>query len=249
MKNLSTSCLVIAAILLCVMGCRKFGMHGKINLLEGDNAARGAAKIKQTIGAETLNVIRAEIRPHTIEITVQAPNNPKNLDVYTYTYNDGDYDGTVSGPAPVKVVTTGNTEMTADKYNATNIDEIDFLAIPATVKKAIELSQLENGDVDLIWMVQESAERTNPKIKEDRQREIDAVSKEVSDKQKQCDKDVAKTAQCMEEVGELLKKQMSLTFDHGKTIRVLTWRIFVEGPRGRKDFWADKKGNINETPF
>ena len=30
---------------------------------------------------------------------------------------------------------------------------------------------------------------------------------------------------------------------------VLTWRLFVEGPRGRKDFWADKNGKLNEKSF
>jgi hypothetical protein len=29
----------------------------------------------------------------------------------------------------------------------------------------------------------------------------------------------------------------------------LAWRIFVEGPRGRKDFYADKQGNIVENPY
>lgn len=30
---------------------------------------------------------------------------------------------------------------------------------------------------------------------------------------------------------------------------VFTWRLFVEGPRGRKDFWADNTGKLNEKPF
>ena len=29
----------------------------------------------------------------------------------------------------------------------------------------------------------------------------------------------------------------------------LAWRIFVEGPRGRKDFYADKQGNLIDNPY
>ena len=32
----------------------------------------------------------------------------------------------------------------------------------------------------------------------------------------------------------------------GQSPLVFTWRLFVEGPRGRKDFYADKSGKINE---
>lgn len=35
----------------------------------------------------------------------------------------------------------------------------------------------------------------------------------------------------------------------GEVELVFTWRLFVQGPRGRKDFWADKSGKLNETPF
>jgi hypothetical protein len=35
----------------------------------------------------------------------------------------------------------------------------------------------------------------------------------------------------------------------GKSKLVFTWRLFVEGPRGRKDFWADKNGKLNEKWF
>jgi hypothetical protein len=35
----------------------------------------------------------------------------------------------------------------------------------------------------------------------------------------------------------------------GEVKLVFTWRLFVESPRGRKDFWADISGKLNEKPF
>lgn len=35
----------------------------------------------------------------------------------------------------------------------------------------------------------------------------------------------------------------------GKSKLVLKWRLFVESPRGRKDFWADKNGKLNPKAF
>jgi hypothetical protein len=242
MKNTFTSCIAALSLLLCVAGCARFSLRGKVDLFKDDQAAQAAAKIKRKIGAEVINVISGEIRPHSMRVTIQAPDNPKNLDEYKFE------DGEVTGPKPVKTVNLGNMDMTADKYNVTNFDDIDFAAVPETVRKAIELSTLENAKVDLISMDQESAERTDPKIKEDRNREKDALTKELNEKRDQCVKGSA-APNCVEELQQLVAKEVTLAVDRPKTKWELTWRIFVEAPRGRKDFWADKKGNINEKPF
>lgn len=201
MKNYFAFSLAVLSLLIAGLGCSNIPLPGKVNLFEGDNAAKAAAKIKDKVGSEQVKVIRAEIRKETMEITIQSPKNPKDMDSYKFEK------GVVSGPVPVQVMTLGPLEMTGDKYQTTNIDEIGLTAIPATIKRAVELSKLENADVTLVSMAYESATHTVPKVE-----------------------------------GEKVKPfgQMPLVF---------TWRLFVEGPRGRKDFWADKNGKLNETPF
>lgn len=146
MRN-SISLLMAVAILVAIgLGCSKLALPGKINIFEGDNAVKAAAKIKEKVGADRVMVIRAEIRNDKMVLTVQSPTNPKNIDSYTFS------NGTVTGPKPEKAFSFGDHEMTADQYVSTEMGEIGFAAIPETIKQAISDSKVENGDVDLISM-------------------------------------------------------------------------------------------------
>ncbi len=187
MRNSISVFLATAILVVVALGCSKLALPGKVNIFEGDNALKAAAKIKEVAGSDKVRVIRAEIRKEKMVLTVQSPTNPKNIDSYTYR------DGTVTGPVPEKAFSFGDREMTADKYISTEISEIGFAAIPETIKQAITDSKVENGDVDLISMEPD------------------------------------------------LPKGGTL----GDTPLVFMWRIFVEGPRGRKSLWADKAGKLN----
>jgi hypothetical protein len=200
MKSILFAGFAAAVLLTAGLGCGRLAETMNVNLFEGDNAVKAAAKIKEKVGAE-VKVIRAEIRKEEMEITIQSPKNPKDIDKYTFK------GGKVTGPEPVQVISMGDLTMTGDKYQTTNIDEIGFAAIPATIKEAIALSELENASVDLVSMAYEHPSATTPRAE-----------------------------------GERVKRL-------GQVQLVFTWRLFVQGPRGRKDFWADKNGKLNPKPF
>jgi hypothetical protein len=42
---------------------------------------------------------------------------------------------------------------------------------------------------------------------------------------------------------------MDMSMGRGERQWDLEWRIFIEGPRGRKDYYADKQGNLIENPY
>jgi hypothetical protein len=152
----------------------------------------------------------------------------------------------------VQVMSFGKTEMTGDKYTTTSIDDIGFAAIPATVKRAIEVSKLENAHVDLVSMDNQSPENGDPQLKENRQKETDDLQKSITDRRQACTKDVRTMSECWNALKPDEDKLHDLQFGAGifsKRKLVLTWRLFVEGPRGRKDFWADKNGKLNEQGF
>ncbi len=101
-----------------------------------------------------MNVIRVEIRPAVMKVTIQSPANPKDQDEYTYER------GSASGPEPVQIHKIfANLEP-----HTTEISEINFAAIPATIKHAIELAGAEGAKVDLISMDQQRATTANPKL-------------------------------------------------------------------------------------
>ncbi len=245
MKNKISAAVATATILIVGLGCSKLALPGKVNLLEGDGAVKAAAAVKEKIGASTVNVIRISIRPDEMEVTIQSPKNPKDIDKYTYK------GGTVAGPEPVQVMSFGDREMTGDKYPTTPIDEIGFANIPATVQRAIELSKLENGKVDLVSMDLQGVEQGSPNLKEERLKELEKLDEELKEKQKACFKAGSEVAKCLLDLFPLDQKLKGLRSGDtiGKTKLVLTWRLFVEGPRGRKDFWADKNGKLNEKSF
>ncbi len=242
MKNLATMCAAMLVVLVAVLGCSRFSTLGNVDLYEGDNAAKAAAAIKNKIGASKIGVIMAEVRKDSMKITIQAPDNPKNMDEYTYEK------GRASGPKPVQAMSFGNLEMTADKYHLTDFSEINFAAIPETVKKAIARSGLENGRVDVISMDQEYAETTHPDLKAEKKRKKDELQKQIEDKMNECFK-ASDENKCTKELNALQKQQQDMMMGRGERQWDLAWRLFVEGPRGRKDFYADKQGNLIDNPY
>lgn len=195
--NKALAFLSVSALLLSSLGCSMLQKMAKVNMFEGDNAVKAAQAIKDKVGAE-VQVIRTEIRSDQMSVTIRSPKNPKDIDKYTYK------NGRVSDPEPVQVMQMGDLAMTGDKYQTTNIDEIGFAALPATIAKAVELSKLEDAKVTLITMENDHPGNTDPTQK--------------------------------------LKPLGSVPL-------VFTWRLFVEAPRGRKDFWADRSGKLNEKAF
>src|SRR5262245_27253517 len=175
MRNLSTLCAALVVLLLAVLGCKQLASVGNTNLFEGDNAAKGAAAIKSKVGVDHVKVISAEVRKDSMKITIQAPDNPRNMDEYIYEK------GRAGGPKPVQAMSLGNLEMTADKYHLTDLSDINFAAIPDTVQKAIARSGLENGKVDLISMENAYAETVNPGLKAEKKRKADELKKQIED--------------------------------------------------------------------
>ena len=198
-RNELTTVAAVLALLAATLGCSQISKIAKVDLHEGDNVAKAAQKFKEAIGGD-VRVIRAEIRPDRMELTVRSQKNPKDIDKYTYA------NGTVSGPEPVQVMTIGDLEMSGDKYSTVAIDEIGWAAFPETVRRAKELSKLEAAEVNTVSMAFEYAGHT-------------------------------------QDLGDPRKRRGQ------RQELVFTWRLFVEGPRGRKDFWADKDGKLNEKAF
>jgi hypothetical protein len=228
-------------LLFAVLGCKQLASVGEVNLFQGDNAAKAAAAIKSKVGADQVKVISAEVRKDSMKITIQSPENPKNLDEYTYEK------GRANGPKPVQAMSFGKLEMTADKYHVTDLTDVNFAAIPDTVQKAIARSGLENGRVDLISMENAYAETVNPGLKEEKKRKAEDLKKQITDKLSECIKSAS--SKCTDELHQLQKQQMNSMMGGGERQWDLAWRIFVEGPRGRKDFYADKQGKLVENPY
>ena len=114
-------------------------------------------------------------------------------------------------------------------------------------QKAIARSGLENGKVDLISMENAYAETVNPGLKAEKKRKADELKNQIQEKTSECFKSV--NDKCMEELHALQKQQMNSMMGAGQRQWDLAWRIFIEGPRGRKDYYADKQGNIVDTPY
>jgi hypothetical protein len=240
MRNLLSFGTALALLVSAVLGCSRFGSDA--DLFQDGNAVMAATAIKKKIGASKIGVIRAEVRKNSMKITIQSPNNPKNIDEYTFEK------GRASGPEPVQAMSFGTNEMTADKYHLTDIDQIDFAAIPETVRQAIARSELENGSVDVISMESQYAEVTNPELKRQREQKAEELKQAAEAKTNECFKPGA-PANCMSEASQLRKQHTDLMMGKGERQWDLAWRIFVEAPRGRKDFIADKQGRIIDNPY
>ena len=241
MRKSSSLGAAFVVLLLAVLGCKQLANVGSTDLFQGDNAAKAAAAIKSKVGADHVKVISAEVRKDSMKITIQAPDNPKDLDEYTFEK------GRATGPKPVQAMSLGNLEMTADKYHVTDLSDISFAAIPDAVQKAIARSGLENGKVDLISMENAYAETVNPGLKAEKKRKADELKNQIQEKTSECFKSV--NNKCMEELHALQKQQMNSMMGAGQRQWDLAWRIFIEGPRGRKDYYADKQGNIVDNPY
>jgi hypothetical protein len=216
-KSISTSILTIAALLLVVLGCKSLS-GAKMNMFEGANAQEGAAKVKTKLGVENVKVSRMEIHEDRMSIVVQDPTKPKNFDEYTYEK------GSLSGPKPVPAMTFGNQELTADKSRLFDLSEVNLGLVPEVCRKAVERSKVEQGKCENISIDWESARWTRSKEEND---------KLAADKR-----------------AEMQKQMRAGKYDAMKSIResggdlVVTWRVWIQGPRATKDFWVDSKGTV-----
>jgi Sec-independent protein translocase protein TatA len=216
-KRIFTSIITIAVLVLVVLGCKSLP-GATMNMFEGTNAQDGAAKVKAKLGVENVKVSRMEIHEDRMSIVVQDPNKPKNFDEYTYEK------GSLSGPKPVQAMTLGNQEFTADKSRLFDLSEVNLGLVPDVCRKAVEKSQVEEGKCENIGIDWESARWTRSKEETDR---LAAAKKEEMQKQIRAGKyDAMKSIR--ESVGDL----------------VVTWRVWIKGPRATKDFWVDSKGTV-----
>lgn len=215
--RISSSILALLLLVLIVLGCKSLP-GTKMNMFEGTNAQDGAAKVKAKLGVENVKVSRMEIHEDRMSIVVQDPNKPKNFDEYTYEK------GTLTGPKPVQAMTVGNQEFTADKSRLFDLSEVNLGLVPEVCRKAVEKSQVEDGKCENIGIDWESARWTRSKEENDR---LAAAKKEEMQKQIRAGK-----------------------YDMMKNIResgadlVVTWRVWIRGPRATKDFWVDSKGTV-----
>ena len=243
-QSANTLFLALLPLIFVGLACNKFVIPQDVNLFQGDNAQQAVAKIKAKIGAEKVKVINAEIRQNKMKIQIQAPDNPKHIDEYTFEK------GSVSGPKPVEVFSLGNLEMTADRYHPTDLDEINFAAIPETIKQAIIRADTEGAEVELISMDAQNAEMTNPQLKQQKKSEEEELKTKLTAKEKECFSSQKFPAECLNELLQLKKREIDLKLPmDGIKEWDLAWRIFIRGTRARKDFWADKQGKILENPF
>jgi hypothetical protein len=215
LKSIATAVLTLTAIILVAVACKYSSLPGaKMNMFEGTNAQDGAAKIKTRLGVENVKISRIEIHDDRMSIVVQDPKKPKNFDEYSYER------GAVAGPTPVPAMTFGNKELTADKSRLFDLNDVNLSLVPDVCRKAVEKSQIEEGKCENISVDWESPRWTR--------------SKEENDKA----------------WDERSKKIMSGKIDPLKVVGddfenlVVTWRVWIRGPRATKDFWVDSKGTV-----
>lgn len=222
--------LSVLLLFLTSLGCSMVQKLSKANLFEGDNAAKIAKQIKQKIGSDKVDVIRASIDQDEMSVTVRSPKNPKDIDTYKYE------NGTVSGPEPERVLNLGpGMEYTADKMPTTNFDDIAFDKVPEAIKKAVQLSGIEGGKPSI--SMDNDKESTDPAIKA----EVKEIDKRVYEKYQACKKGGGEEKACIQEIEPMRNEAHRKKF----TFR---WIIRVDGPRGSRQFEADKNGELNETP-
>ena len=216
-SNTAKSVFTIAALILVALGCKSLP-GAKMNMFEGTNAQDGAAKVKGKLGVDNVKVSRIEIHDERISIVVQDPTKPKNFDEYTYEK------GSLSGPKPVPAMTFGNQELTADKSRLFDLSGVNLGMVPDVCRKAVEKSQVEEGKCENISIDWESARWTRSKEENDR---LAAAKSDETQRQLKAGKyDAMKSIR--ESGGDL----------------VVTWRVWIRGPRATKDFWVDSKGTV-----
>jgi hypothetical protein len=125
--------------------------------------------------------------------------------------------GSVKGPEPVPAMSFGNQELTADKSRLFNLSEVNLGLVPEVCKKAADKAQIEDGKCEIIAIDWESARWTRTKEENDKRAE--------------------------ERRQRMLKGgKFDPLVDLGDL--VVTWRVWIKGPRSTKDFWVDKNGTV-----
>jgi hypothetical protein len=193
-------------------------------MFEGSNALDGANKIKQKLGVSDLKVKYIEIREDRLQMTIQDPANPKNFDEYTYSK------GAVSGPKPVEALVLGDQEFTADKSRLFSLSDIDLGQVPEVCRKAMERAQVENGKPELISIDWANASLTQSRAEKEKRR-----AEEQEEFQRQ-----ARSGKMQDPMRRLAGRLNDL---------VVTWRVWIKGPRATKDYWFDAKGKLSEEPY
>jgi hypothetical protein len=210
---------VLCLLVLVGVACKLSSLTGaKMNMFEGTNAQDGAAKVKAKLGSDSVKVSRMEIHEDRMSIVVQDPAKPRNFDEYTYEKGD------LKGPKPVEAMVFGNQELTADKSRLFDLSEINLASVPEVCRKVVERAKVEEGKCENISIDWESARWTR--------------TKEENDK---------KQAEARE---EFTRKAREGKLDGMDQVRkslgdlVVTWRVWIKGPRATKDFWVDNKGTV-----
>jgi hypothetical protein len=85
-------------------------------------------------------------------------------------------------------------------------------------------------------------------MKAEKKRKADDLQKQIEDKMNSCFK-ASDSSKCVSELNQLQKQQTDMRMGKAERQWDLAWRLFVEGPRGRKDYYADKQGNLIDNPY
>jgi len=220
-RHLGSASAVLCLLVLVGAACKLSSLtRGKMNMFEGANAQDGAAKLKAKLGVDAVKVSRMEIHEDRLSIVVQDPAKPKNFDEYTYEK------GELKGPKPVEALVFGNQEFTADKSRLFDLSEINLASVPEVCRKVVERAKVDEGKCENISIDWESARWT--RTKEENDKTLADAREEFTRKAREGKLDGMD--QVRKTLGDL----------------VVTWRIWIRGPRATKYFWADAKGNLSD---
>ena len=154
----------------------------------------------------------------------QDPAKPKNFDEYTYA------NGVLTGPKPVEALVLGEQEFTADKSRLFSLSDTDLGLVPEVVRKASERAQVEDGKPELISIDWGHASLTQTKAEKEQRRADEAKEFERQ----------ARAGKMEDQFNKLQRRLSDL---------VVTWRVWIKGPRATKDYWFDAKGKLSEEPY
>jgi hypothetical protein len=121
----------------------------------------------------------------------------------------------------------GNEEYTADKARLFDLSEINLEAVPETCRKAAERAEIEQGKCETISVGWEYAANTRSKAENDK-----IKADESADLQRQI-----RSGKLEDPMARLRRQTNDL---------VVTWRVWIKGPRATKYFWAGPKGNLSD---
>jgi hypothetical protein len=216
-----TSRVFLAALCLfgaTAMGCNLSSRAGaKPNMFVGAIAQDAADKIKVKLGGGDVKVKHIEIAADRMSVVLQDPTKPQNLDEYVYER------GTLREPKPLKALTVGIQEFSADKSPLFDLSSVNLSLVPEVCRKAEDRAQIEDGKCELISVDWENARWTRPKEENDRIKvERDAERKK-----------------------RLLSRKSDPWADfYDSEDLAVTWRVWIKGPHATKDYWVNAKGNV-----